>query len=58
MQGQVTERCLCKTYLIKAEVNEGKKSLHLNAAGHTEEPSSDQNVANMTVISWLPTISN
>lgn len=51
MQGQVTERCLCKTYLIKAEVNEGKKSLHLNAAGHTEEPSSDQNVANMTVIS-------
>jgi len=42
MQGQVTERSLCKAYLIKAKV-----SLHLDAAGHTEELSSDQNVANM-----------
>lgn len=35
-----------------------KKSLHLNAAGHTKELSSDQNVADMPVVSRLYTTSN
>lgn len=56
---QITERCLCKTYLIKAEVHVDEESLHLNAEGQWNSPQTKMwqiwwwyNVCSLLLIKW------